>query len=91
MVGRLTLAQEAEVRTLHPQPLLFLRLPAQRFMTPQVLYASYLNQYQGGMCIWGILKTTERTLRHLISPLAIIWVATDSAVQRYVHFTLALV
>ena len=41
---------------------------------------SYLNQYQGGMCISGVLKTTERTPRHLISPLGPKWVATDSAV-----------
>ena len=27
-----------------------------------------LNQYQGGMCISGVLKTTERTPRRLISP-----------------------
>ena len=25
-----------------------------------------LNQYQGGMCISGVLKTTARTPRHLI-------------------------
>ena len=28
-----------------------------------------LNQYQGGMCISAVLKTTERTLRRLTSPL----------------------
>ena len=28
-----------------------------------------LNQYQGGMCISGVLKTTERTPQHLISSL----------------------
>ena len=27
-----------------------------------------LNQYQGGMCISGVLPTTERTPRQLISP-----------------------
>ena len=32
--------------------------------------ASILNQYQGGMCISGRLTMTERTPRHLISPLA---------------------
>ena len=26
----------------------------------------HLNQYQGGICISGVLKTTERTLQHLI-------------------------
>ena len=50
-----------------------------------------LNQYQGGMCISGVLTTTERTPQCLISPLSPNWVATDSAVWRYVHFTLALV
>ncbi len=39
-----------------------------------------LNQYQGGMCISGRLTTTERTPRHLISPLGPNWVGTDSAV-----------
>ena len=28
-----------------------------------------LNQYQGGMCIAGVLTTTERTPRHFILPL----------------------
>ena len=51
----------------------------------------YLNQYQGGMCTSGSLTMTERTPRHLISPLGPNCVGTDSAVQRYVHFTLALV
>ena len=40
-----------------------------------------LNQYQGGMCIPGILKTAERTPRHLISPLGPEKVSTDSAVS----------
>ena len=50
-----------------------------------------LNRYQGGMCISGVLKTTERTTLNLTSPLDPSWVATGSAVWRYVHFTLALV
>ena len=50
-----------------------------------------LNQYQGGMCISGRLTMTARTPRHLISPSGPNWVGTDSAVLRYVHFTLALV
>ena len=29
----------------------------------------FLNQYQGGMCIAGVLTTTERTPRHFILPL----------------------
>ena len=41
---------------------------------------SILNQYQGGMCISGVLTMTERTPRHLISPLGPNWVGTDSAV-----------
>ena len=41
---------------------------------------SDLNQYQGGMCISGRLTMTERTPRHLISPLGPNWVGTDSAV-----------
>ena len=41
---------------------------------------SILNQYQGGMCISGRLTRTERTPRHLISPLGPNWVGTDSAV-----------
>ena len=40
----------------------------------------YLNQYQGGMCISGRLTMTERTPRHLKSPLGPNWVGTDSAV-----------
>ena len=40
---------------------------------------------------FGILKTTERTPRFVISPLAANQGGTDSAVLRYVHFTLALV
>ena len=36
-----------------------------------------LNQYQGGMCVSGVLKTTERTPRRLISPLGPKRVATD--------------
>ena len=39
-----------------------------------------LNQYQGGMCISGRLTMTERTPRHLISPLGPNWMGTDSAV-----------
>ena len=39
-----------------------------------------LNQYQGGMCISGVLPTTERTPRQLISPLGPNWVGTDCAV-----------
>ena len=39
-----------------------------------------LNQYQGGMCISGLLKTTERTPRHPMSPSGPNWVTTDSAV-----------
>ena len=39
-----------------------------------------LNQYQGGMCISGVLPTTERTPRQLISPLGPNWVGTGSAV-----------
>ena len=39
-----------------------------------------LNQYQGGMCISGVLKTTERTAQHLISPLGPKGMPTDSAV-----------
>ena len=39
-----------------------------------------LNQYQAGMCISGVLKTTERTARHLISPLGPKGMPTDSAV-----------
>ena len=52
---------------------------------------AFLNQYEGGMCISGVLETTERTPHDLISPLSSNWMATDSAVWRYVHFTLALV
>ena len=40
---------------------------------------------------FGVSKTTERTLRLVISPLAANRVGTNSAVLRYVHFTLALV
>ena len=40
----------------------------------------WLNQYWGGMCISGVLKTTERTPQHLIPPIGSNWVATDSAV-----------
>ena len=40
----------------------------------------FLNQYQGGMCISGVLKTAERTTRYLISPLGPNWVGTDIAV-----------
>ena len=37
--------------------------------TPTVYLAQRLNQYQGGMCIAGVLTTTERTPRHFILPL----------------------
>ena len=40
---------------------------------------------------FGILQTTNRTPRRLISPLGANWVATDRTVWRYVHFTLALI
>ena len=50
-----------------------------------------LNQYQGGMCISGAQTRTERTPRRLISPLGPDLGGADSAVWRYVHFTLALV
>ena len=40
---------------------------------------------------FGILKTTEETQRPVISPLVANPAGTDSAVLRYVHFTLALV
>ena len=49
-----------------------------------------LTQYQGGMCISGRLTMTERTPRRRILPLGPNWAGTDSAVERYVHFTLAL-
>ena len=39
-----------------------------------------LNQYQGGMCISGVLTMTERAPRHLIPPLVLNWVGTESAV-----------
>ena len=35
-------------------------------INPEELAFRYLNQYQGGMCISGVLKTTARTPRHLI-------------------------
>ena len=35
----------------------------------QPLWELQLNQYQGGMCISGVLKTTGRTPRHLVSPI----------------------
>ena len=50
-----------------------------------------LNQSQGGMCISGVLKTTEMTPRPLASPLGPKRVGTERPVERYVHFTLALV
>ena len=40
---------------------------------------------------FGILKTIKRTARLFVSPLDSNWGTTDSAVWRYVHFTLALV
>ena len=55
------------------------------------LPASGLNQYQGGMCNSQVLKTTERTPHHLISPIDLNRVATDNAAWRYVHFTLVSV
>ena len=36
---------------------------------PQGQFSGTLNQYQGGMCIAGVLTTTERTPRHFILPL----------------------
>ena len=36
-----------------------------------------LNQYHGGMCISGVLKTTERTPLDLVSPWGLKWTATD--------------
>ena len=39
-----------------------------------------LNQYQSGMCISGVLKTTEMTTRLLASPLGPKRGATDSPV-----------
>ena len=39
-----------------------------------------LNQYQGGMYISWVLKTTERTPKDLASPLGLKWAATDSEV-----------
>ena len=39
-----------------------------------------LNQYQGGMCISGVLTMTERAPQHLIPPLGLNWVGTESAV-----------
>ena len=42
--------------------------------------AAILNRYQGGMCISGVLKTTERTTLNLISPLDPSRIATGSAV-----------
>ena len=39
-----------------------------------------LNQSQGGMCISGVFKMTERTPRQPIPPSGPVWVATDSAV-----------
>ena len=47
---------------------------------PTLAFFWLLNQYQGGMCISGVLKTAERTTRHLISPLGPNWVGTDIAV-----------
>ena len=38
-----------------------------------------------------VLKTTERTPRLVISPLIANRGGTDSAILRYVHFTVALV
>ena len=35
---------------------------------------------KSGMCISGVLQTTERILRQLILPLGPNWVGTDSAV-----------
>ena len=69
-----------------------MRTATSTVQTPdEITLSSVLNQYQGGMCISGVLKTTERIPRHLTSPLGPEWVAPDSAVWRYVHFTLALV
>ena len=62
-----------------------------RFALWSTLSLELLNQYQGGMCISGVLTMTDRTPQLLISPLGTNCVGTDSAVLRYVHFTLALV
>ena len=48
-----------------------------------------LNQYQGGMCISEVLRRPKgSTARHITFTPQL--GATDSAVERYVHFTLAL-
>ena len=52
----------------------------QALLDDQARHGKLLNQYQGGMCISGRLTMTERTPRHLISPLGPNWVGTDSAV-----------
>ena len=46
---------------------------------PRIAMSKLLNQYHSGMCISGVLKTTERTPLDLVSPLGPKWVATDSA------------
>ena len=51
------------------------------FLTLPTGLVDELNQYQGGMCISGVLKTTERTLQHFISPSGPNWVTTESAVS----------
>ena len=43
-----------------------------------LMVVTILNQYQGGMCIPGVLKTTERTQQDLASLLGLKWAATDS-------------
>ena len=52
-------------------------IPKSAFMPTVVVI---LNEYQSGMCISGVLPTTERTPQLLISPLGPNWVATDSGV-----------
>ena len=50
-----------------------------------------LNQYQGGMCISGDLEDCREDSMAPRITFRPEWVSTDSAVWRYVHFTLALV
>ena len=56
------------------------QIRANQTVSDQLACIHDLNQYQGGMCISGSLTMTERTPRHLISPLGPSWVGTDSAV-----------
>ena len=57
-----------------------LRLAGAKVRGEHPAFTGDLNQGQGGMCISGRLTMTERTPRHLISPLGPNWVGTDSAV-----------